>query len=117
METIYPARVQPLSLEDADFAGGVSLVERLKVYVPQGVARNRGVADALAWGGSVLTWNGEPITWGGGDGTLFAENSIPFLAAFEDREADVLVHAGISYTVEESQSWRRYSRAVVLRQT
>ena len=117
VETIFPARVQPLSLEDADFAGGVSLVERLKVYVPQGVARNRGVADALAWGGSALTWNGEPITWGGGDGTLYSEDSVPFLAAFDDREADVLVYAGIQYIVEESQSWPRYSRAIALRET
>ena len=117
VETIFPARVQPLSLEDADFAGGVSLVERLKVYVPQGVARNRGVADALAWGGSVLTWNGEPITWGGGDGTLYSEDSVPFLAAFDDRQADILVYAGAAYVVEESQSWPRYSRAIALRET
>ena len=117
METVYPARVLPLTLEDRDFAGGVSLVERLKVYVPQGVARNRGVADALAWGGSVLTWNGEPITWGGGDGTLYSEDSVPFLAAFDDRQADILVYAGAAYVVEESQSWPRYSRAIALRET
>ena len=33
-ETIFPARVLPLSLTDSDFVGGVSLVERLKVFVP-----------------------------------------------------------------------------------
>ena len=117
VETIFPARVLPLSLEDSDFVGGASLIERLKVFVPRGIARRRGETDALAWGGSVLTWNGEPLVWGGGDGMLFAEDSIPFLAAFEDRQGDVLVYAGIPYTVEESQSWPRYSRAVALRET
>ena len=70
VETIYPARVLPLSLEDSDFVGGVSLLERLKVFVPRGIARRRGEGEALAWAGSVLTWNGEPLRWGGGDGTL-----------------------------------------------
>ena len=42
---------------------------------------------------------------------------MPFLAAFDDREADVLVYAGIQYIVEESQSWPRYSRAIALRET
>ena len=116
-ETIFPARVLPLSLEDSDFVGGVSLLERLKVFVPRGIARRRGEGDALEWGGEVLTWNGEPIRWGGGDGMLFAENSVPFLAAFEDREADTLVYAGIEYIVDESQSWPRYSRAIALRET
>ncbi len=117
VETIYPARVLPLSLEDSDFVGGVSLLERMKVFVPRGIARRRGEGDALAWGGAVLTWNGEAIRWGGGDGMLFADDSVPFLAAFEDRQADVLVHAGIEYTVEESQDWPRYTRATVLRET
>ena len=116
-ETIYPARVLPLSLEDSDFVGGTSLLERLKVYVPRGIARRRGEGEALAWAGSVLTWNGAPLRWGGGDGMLFAENSTPFLAAFEDRQADVLVFAGASYVVEESQSWPRYTRAIALRET
>ena len=31
VKTIFPARVLPLSLEDSNFVGGVSLVERLKV--------------------------------------------------------------------------------------
>ena len=117
VETIFPARVLPLSLEDSDFVGGVSLRERLKVYVPRGIARRRGEGDALAWGGAVLTWNGKPIRWGGGDGMLFADDSVPFLAAFDDRQADILVHAGISYTVEESQSWPRFTRAIALRET
>ena len=117
VETVYPARVLPLSLEDSDFAGGVSLLDRLKVYTPRGIARRRGEGDALEWGGEVLTWNGAPLRWGGSDGVLFAENSVPFLAAFEDRQADVLVFAGVPYVVEESQSWPRYSRAIALRET
>ena len=116
-ETIFPARVLPLALQDSDFAGGVSLVERLKVYVPRGIARLRGEGDTLTWGGGVLRWGGEPITWGGGNGALFAEDSVPFFAAFDDRQADVLVYTGVSYVVEESQDWPRYTRAIALRET
>ena len=116
-ETVFPARVLPLKLADSDFAGGVSLVDRIKVYVPRGIARLRGVGDALTWAGSELQWNGEPLVWGGGDGTLYPEDSVPFLAAFEDRQADVLVYAGVPYIVEESQDWPRYTRAIALRET
>ena len=64
VETIYPARVLPLDLEDTDFVGGVSLLERLKVFVPRGIARRRGEGDVLTWAGAELTWNGEPLRWG-----------------------------------------------------
>ena len=74
-------------------------------------------APALKWAGATLTWNGEPLRWGGGDGMLHVEDPVPFLAAFEDREADVLVYAGVSYVVEESQDWPRYTRAIALRET
>ena len=117
IETIYPARVLPLNLEDSDFAGGVSLVARLKVFVPRGLARRRGEGDALEWAGDELRWGGAALRWGGADGVLFAEDSVPFLAAFEDRQADRLVYAGVDYVVEESQSWPRYSRAIALRET
>ena len=117
METIYSARVLPLTLEDRDFAGGVALFDRLKVYVPRGIARLRGEADALEWAGSVLTWAGEPLVWGADDGVLVADDSVPFQAAFEDRQGDTLVYAGNVYIVEESQSWPRYSRAIALRET
>ena len=117
VETIFPARVLPLKLEDHDFVGGVSLLERLKVFVPRGIARRRGQGDALTWNGDVLTWNGDPLRWGGSDGAIIPDDSIPFLAAFEDRQADVLVHAGVAYVVEESQDWPRYTRAIVLRET
>ena len=117
VETIYPARVLPLSLEDSDFVGGVSLLERLKVFVPRGIARRRGQGDVLTWAGAELTWNGAPLQWGGGDGTLFAEHSTPFLAAFENRQADTLVYSGIEFVVEESQSWPRYACVIALRET
>ncbi len=117
VETIYPARVLPLSLEDSDFVGGVSLLERLKVYIPRGIARRRGEGEALAWAGSVLTWNGEPLRWGGDDGTLIDDDSVPFLAAFDDRQADTLVYSGIEFVVEESQSWPRYACVIALRET
>ena len=117
IETIYPARVLPLDLEDSDFAGGVSLVARLKVFVPRGLARRRGEGDTLEWAGSELRWGGAALRWGGADGMLFAEDSVPFLAAFDDRQADRLVYAGIEYVVEESQAWPRYSRAIALRET
>ena len=48
---------------------------------------------------------------------MIEDDSIPFLAAFEDRQADVLVYAGAAYVVEESQSWPRYTRAIALRET
>ena len=34
-ETDFPASVQPMSLQDADFAGGVQVSHRLSVYVPE----------------------------------------------------------------------------------
>ena len=78
-ETELRASVQPLKLEDSDFLGGVSLLERLRVYVPQ--------PDALA-------------------------------AAFDDRQADKVVVAGIEYVVEESRSWPdSHTRATILRET
>ena len=34
VEHVFRASVQPLSLEDTDTAAGVSLIERLKVFIP-----------------------------------------------------------------------------------
>ena len=71
--------MQPLSLEGADEAGGVSVSERLSVYVPE--------PDALS-------------------------------AAFGDADADEVEVDGVSFTVEQSQSWRgHHTRAILLRQT
>ena len=116
-ESVFPARVLPLTLEDSDFVGGVSLVERLKVFVPRGIARHRGDGDTLTWNGEALTWNDSPLMWGGGDGTLVSDDTIPLVAAFADRQADKLVYASQTYVVEESQSWPRFVRAIALRET
>ena len=56
VRTIHPARVLPLSLEDSNFVGGVSLVERLKVYSPIGIQRELGARDTIRWGNGVLMW-------------------------------------------------------------
>ena len=116
VRTIHPARVLPLSLEDSNFVGGVSLVERLKVYSPIGIQRKLGTPDTIRWGNGVLMWGGEPITWGG-DGVLTTDDTTPFLAAFDDRGGDILDYQGIQYVVVETQTWARYSRAIVLRET
>ena len=44
-ETELRASVQPITLEDADIAGGVQLVERLKVFVPASAGDLRAAAD------------------------------------------------------------------------
>ena len=51
-ETTMLASVQPLVLEGADLAGGVSLIERLKVYAPS-VEYVAAHGDRLMWGGDV----------------------------------------------------------------
>ena len=47
-ETDFPASVQPMSLEDADDAGGVSVSERLSVYVPEAGALSAAFGDSEA---------------------------------------------------------------------
>ena len=116
-ETIYPARVLPLALQDDDIVGGVALFERLKVFIPRGISQLRGEPDALEWAGSKLTWGGEALVWGRDDGELVVNETVPFLAAFEDRQADVLIYAAVEYVIVESQSWPRFSRAIALRET
>ena len=46
---VLPASIQPVKLEDSDFPGGVSLVDRLKVYVPVGIERVVTPGDTLRW--------------------------------------------------------------------
>ena len=79
--------VQPLSLEDSDFAGGAQTRSLIKIYVPQ-----RSDTDA-----SPLT----PI----------------LAAAFDEALADQILWEGKRYTVEESRRWPRYTRAVCIRET
>ena len=47
-EATLRASVQPMTLEDADFAGGVSVSHRLSVYVPAPGALAAAFEDALA---------------------------------------------------------------------
>ena len=71
------ASVQPLALEDSDFAGGAQLVERLKVYVPSSEGDLRAAAD--------------------------------------DGLADEVVYRGQVYAVEESRTWPKFTRAMLIR--
>lgn len=67
-ETEFRASVQPLALDDADIAGGVSLVERLRVYVPEpdalAAAFEDREADRVVFGGVEYTVE-ESRSWGG----------------------------------------------------
>ena len=47
-ETALRASVQPMTLEDSDFAGGVSVSSRLSVYVPVPGALMAAFEDAVA---------------------------------------------------------------------
>ena len=76
-ETTFAASVQPLNLEDTDFAGGALAEDRRKIYVP-------------------------------------AEGAL--LAAFGNREADKVVIDGVEFIVDESQSWRDHTKAVLTRE-
>ena len=48
VEINFPASVQPMSLTDADIAGGASLVERYKIYVPEADALRAAFDDSTA---------------------------------------------------------------------
>ena len=47
-DTEMAASVQPLALDDADIVGGVSLVERRRVYVPEPDALAAAFEDSVA---------------------------------------------------------------------
>ena len=114
---VLPALLQPLKLEDSDFAGGVSLIERIRVFVPTGVERVAGTADTLTWSGSVLTWNGAALSWGGSSGVAVGDEN-PLQAAFDDAGADEVEIGTTRYSVVESELWPgSHCRAVLLRET
>ena len=50
---------------------------------------------------------------------LYADGSpCHSVAAFDDRQADVLVHAGVSNTLSsKAETWPRFTRAIALRET
>ena len=121
---VLPASIQPVKLEDSDFAGGVSLVDRLKVYVPVGIERVVTPGDTLrwnggvlAWNGGVLAWNGAPLMWGGPIGYRAGDEN-PLAAAFEAAGADEVEIGTTRYSVVESELWRGgHVRAILLRET
>ena len=114
---VLPALVQPLKLEDSDFAGGVQLVERVKVYCPTGIERRVSDGEALTWSGEELRWNGVALRWGGFMGYVDGDQN-PLAAAFDDRAADEVDIGIFRYTVVESELWRgRHARAILLRET
>ena len=73
VETELPANVQPLALDDADIAGGVSLRERLRVFVPDSAgdplaaAFDESLADQVIYDGRTYTveesrrWRGSHV--------------------------------------------------------
>ncbi len=115
-ETELRASVQPLSIEDKDFAGGAQERERVKVYVPSGPVEQLIESDTLTWGGEQLDWASAPLSWG-----RIVQNESPGVAlqaAFEDSQADRVAVAGVEYVVEESRYWpRSHTRAILLRET
>lgn len=115
-EATLLASVQPLDLEDADFAGGSQLRDRVKAYVPF-LEHVAGTADRLRWGDDVLLWGADVLTWGG-DGGLRETSDAPLAAAFDDAAADrVRLADGTEYVVEESRAWGSHVEAVLLRET
>ena len=48
IETELRASIQPIALTDADIAGGVSLAERFKVYLPEADALRAAGDDSVA---------------------------------------------------------------------
>ena len=59
VEAELRASVQPIALTDADVTGGVSLVERFKVYVPEPGALRAAFDDSIA---DRVLWDGETYT-------------------------------------------------------
>ena len=59
IETELRASIQPLALGDADIAGGVSLIDRLKVYVAAPDALRAAFDDLVA---DRVLWDGETYT-------------------------------------------------------
>ena len=96
-EAILPASIQPAKLEDLDLPEGSRYSERLAVFVPVGIER----------------------VVGGFGSTGYVDGALnPLVATFDDAQADEVLYAGLSYTVEESQLWAgSHCRAVLLRET
>ena len=118
-ETDLPASVQALDVEDADFAGGARLEERLKCYVPR--------RDALLAAFDVCVPAADPERGAALD-ALVARDLLTADAADEYRPgaanedetqvafaADQVRHDLAVYEVEESRLWSAHTRAVLVR--
>ena len=114
VEATLQASVQPLKLQDSEMVGGDQLVNRLKAFVLPLRTRISTAAATLTLYGEPLTLYGDPLTWGAG----FEFTDMEALAAaFEAAGADKVVWNGALYVVESSRLWRRFTSAVLLRET
>ena len=108
------ASVQPLALADADLEGGSQLHHRLKVYV---LPRREVVAAATATlrlRGLELTLRGAPLTLNAGAEIM---DRHALAAALAEAGADKVIIEGTVFVVEETRTWRRFTRATLLRET
>ena len=116
-ETTLLASVQPLVLEGADLAGGVSLIERVKVYAPS-VEYVAAHGDRLMWGSAVLQWGADVVRWSSVGGLTDVDGPV-LVAAFDNSEADRVRLGGDDrmFVVESTMAWPSHTEAVLLRQT
>ena len=112
VEAELRASVQPLKLEDTELAGGDQLVHRLKCFVLPRRERISTAAATLLWNGDPLTLYGDPLTWGAG---FEITDRHALAAAFEQAGADKVIVEGAVFVVEESRTWRSFTRATLLR--
>ena len=114
MDEDLRASIQPLKLEDVDLEAGAQLAQRLKVFV---LPRREKIATSRA----TLLYNGDPLTFRGDPLTLFAGFEISdrhaLAAAFEAAGADKVIVEGAVFVVEESRTWRSFTRATLLRES
>ena len=114
-ETVFRCSVQSLALDDNDIAGGVSLIERLRVYIPTGEGGAIITLDLFRWGDDVFKWGAD--TFRGQTRDYVNESGALLRAAFDDSVADRIDYDGRDYVIEESRSWPSHTRATALRQT
>ena len=114
-ETVFRCSVQPLALDDNDIAGGVSLIERLRVYVPTGDGGSIITLDQFRWGNDLFKWGAD--TFRGQSREAVNESGALLRAAFDDSVADRIDYDGTEFLIEESRSWPTHTRATALRQT
>ena len=114
-ETVFRCSVQPRALDDDDQAGGASLVERLRIYIPTGEGGAIITLDAFRWGNDLFKWGNDTFRYSSLD--YVNETGALLRAAFDDSVADRICYDGIDYVIEESRSWPSHTRATALRQT